>query len=137
MALVTVSAVAGLDASSGMYAPQISDGLVAGADIGSASQAVTPCYIKGSDGKVYAADGTAADEKAILAGFAARFTKTGEPVTLFGIGTKFEYGTGMTPGVKLFIGATAGRLDTAATTGDAVGVAQVVTATMIRVTRGM
>jgi hypothetical protein len=137
MALLTVSAVAGLDASSAMYAPQISDGLVAGADIGSASQAVTPCYIKGADGKVYPSDGTAADEKAALAGFAARFTKSGEPVTLFGIGTKFEYSTGMTPGAKLYLGATAGRLDTAVTTGDAVGVAQAITATMIRVTRGV
>lgn len=137
MALVTVSAVAGLDASSGMYAPQISDGLIAGADIGSASQAVTPCYIKAADGKVYPTDATAADEKARLAGFAARYTKTGEPVTLFSIGTKFEYATGMTPGALLFLGATAGRLSDAATTGDAVGVAQVVTATMIRVTRGV
>lgn len=137
MALVTVSTVAGLDASSGMFAPQISDGLIAGADIGSASQAVTPCYIKGSDGKVYPTDATAADEKARLAGFAARFTKTGEPVTLFGIGTKFEYATGMTPGALLYLGATAGRLSDAATTGDAVGVAQVITATLIRVTRGV
>lgn len=137
MALVTVSTSAGLDTSTGMYAPQISDGLVAGADIGSATQAVTPCYIKASDGKVYPADGTAADEKARLAGFAARFTKTGEPVTLFGIGTKFEYAAGLTPGALLYIAATAGRLDTAVTTGDAVGVAQAITATMIRVTRGV
>lgn len=136
MALVTVSSVAGLDASSGMYAPQISDGLLAGADIGSASQAVTPCYIA-ANGTVLPCDGTAADLKARLAGFAARFTKSGEPVTLFGIGTKFEYSTGMTPGAILYLGATAGRLDTAATTGDAVGVAQAVTATMIRVTRGV
>lgn len=133
MALVTVSAVAGLDASSGMFAPQISDGLVAGADIGSASQAVTPCYIKAADGKVYPTDATAADEKAVLAGFAARFTKTGEPVTLFGVGTKFEYGTTLVPGAKLFLAATAGRLDTAATTGDALGVAAAITATLIRV----
>jgi len=133
MALVTVSAVAGLDASSGMYAPQISDGLVAGADIGSASQAVTPCYIKGADGKVYPTDGTAADEKAILAGVAARFTKAGEPVTLFGVGTKFEYTTSATPGAKLFLAATAGRLDTAATTGDALGCFAAITATLIRV----
>jgi hypothetical protein len=137
MALVTVSSVSGLDASSGMYAPQISDGLVAGEDIGSATQAITPCYIKGSDGKVYQADGTAANEKARLAGFAARYAKTGEPVTLFGIGTKFEYSTGLTPGALYYLGTTAGRLDTAATTGDAVGVAQAVTATMIRVTRGV
>lgn len=137
MALVTVSAVAGLDASSGMYAPQISDGLVAGADIGSSSQAITPCYIKASDGKVYPTDATAATEAARLAGFAARFAKTGEPVTLFGIGTKFEYATGLTPGALLYLAATAGRLDTAATVGDAVGVAQAITATLIRVTRGM
>lgn len=137
MALVTVSAVSGLDASSGMYAPQISDGLVAGADIGSASQAITPCYIKAADGKVYPTDATGATEAARLAGFAARFTKTGEPVTLFGIGTKFEYAAGLTPGAILFLAATAGRLDTAATVGDAVGVAQAITATVIRVTRGV
>ncbi len=137
MALVTVSATAGFDTASALYAPQISDGLVAGADIGSASQPITPCYIKGSDGKVYPSDATAADEKALLAGFAVRFTKTGEPVTLFGIGLKFEYATGLTPGTKLFLAATAGRLDTAATTGDAVGVVQAVTATMVRVVRNI
>lgn len=136
MALVTVSAVAGLDASSGMYAPQISDDLVAGEDLGSATSIVTPCYIK-SDGKVYMTNATATGEAARLAGFTARFTKTGEPVTLFGIGTKFEYATGLTPGASLFLGATAGRLDTVATTGDAVGVAQAITATAIRVTRGV
>ena len=98
MALVTVSAVAGLDASSGMYAPQISDGLVAGETIGSTSQAVTPCYIKASDGKVYQCNATAAGEAARLAGFAVRYALAGEPITLFGIGTKLEYSTGMTPG---------------------------------------
>jgi hypothetical protein len=137
MALVTVSTVAGLDASSGMYAPQISDGLVAGEDIGSSSQAITPCYIKASDGKVYMTNATAAGEAARLAGFAARYAKTGEPITLFGIGTKFEYSTGLTPGAIFYLAATAGRLDTAATTGDAVGVAQAITATLIRVTRGV
>jgi hypothetical protein len=135
MALVTVSAVAGLDASSAMYAPQISDGLLAGADLGSATQAVTPCYIKGSDGKVYPTDGTALGEAAVLAGFCARFTKSGEPVTLFGVGTKFEYATGLTPGARLYLAATAGRLDTAATTGDPNGVAAAITATLIRVIR--
>lgn len=137
MALVTVSSVAGLDSSTGMFAPQISDGLVAGEDIGSSTQTVTPCYIKGSDGKVYQTNATATGEAARLAGFCARYAKAGEPVTLFGLGTKFEYSTGMTPGAILYLGATAGRLDTAATTGDAVGVAQAITATMIRVTRGV
>lgn len=135
MALVTVSATAGFDASSAMYAPQVSDGLVAGADIGSAAQPITPCYIKGSDGKVYPTDATGTGEASLFAGFAVRFTKTGEPVTLFGVGLKFEYAAGLTPGTKLFLAATAGRLDTVATVGDAAGIVQVVTATMVRVIR--
>jgi hypothetical protein len=43
----------------------------------------------------------------------------------------------LTPGDKYYIGATAGRLDAAATTGDAVGVAQAITSTDIRVTRNV
>lgn len=135
MALVTVSATAGFDASSAMYAPQISDGLVAGADIGSASQPITPCYIKGSDGKVYPTDATGTGEASLFAGFAVRFAKAGEPITLFGVGLKFEYAAGLTPGTKLFLAATAGRLDTVATVGDAAGIVQAVTATMVRVIR--
>jgi hypothetical protein len=137
MALVTVSTTAGLDASSGMYAPQISDGLVAGEAIGSATQTVTPCYIKASDGKVYMTNATALGEAARLAGFAVRYAAINEPITLFSIGVKLEYASGLTPGAILFLAATAGRLDTAATTGDPTGVAQAVTATMIRVTRGV
>jgi hypothetical protein len=41
----------------------------------------------------------------------------------------------LTPGDILYIGTTKGRLDTAATTGDATGVAQVITNTDIRVIR--
>lgn len=137
MALVTVSTYNDFDAASAMYAPQISDGLVAGETLGSTTQKITPCYIKASDGKVYMCNGTSANEAARLAGFCVRYALAGEPVTLFGLGTKFEYGSGLTPGAILYLAATAGRLDTAATTGDAVGVAQVVTATMIRVTRGI
>jgi hypothetical protein len=132
MALVTVSSSAGPDISTAQFAPQIPD-LVAGQDL----NVVAPCYIKQADGKVYMCDATAADEKAVLAGFTPRAVKSGQPVTLFGLGTRFRYASGMTPGVKLYLGATAGRLDTAATTGDAVGVAQAVTATDIRVTRAI
>lgn len=137
MALVTVSSTADFDAISAATAPQISDGLVAGEDIGSATQRITPCYIKASDGKVYMTNATAAGEAARLAGFCCRFAKAGEPVTLIGIGLKFEYATGLTPGAVYFLAATAGRLDTAATTGDAVGVVQAITATAMRVTRGV
>lgn len=130
MALITRATNASMDASTGMFAPQIT-GLVAGEDL----DAAAPCYIKSSDGKVYMSNGAAANEAAEVVGFTPRAVNSGEPVTLFGHGARFRYGTGLTPGNILYIGATAGRLDAAATTGDAVGVAQVITSTDIRVTR--
>lgn len=130
MSLVTRSSNASMDASTGMYADQIT-GLEAGEDL----DIVAPCYIKSSDGKVYMSNGTAATEPAEVVGFTPRAVKSGQPVTLFGKGTRFRYGTGLTPGDKYYVGATAGRLDTAATTGDAVGVAQAINSTDIRVIR--
>jgi hypothetical protein len=56
-------------------------------------------------------------------------------VTLFGYGARFKYGSGLTPGALYFVGATAGRLDTAATTGDAAGVAVALDTTDIMVIR--
>lgn len=130
MALVTRASTAQLDVSTGQFAPQIT-GLVAGEDLDPAA----PCYIKSSDGKVYMSNGTAANEAAEVVGFTPRAVKSGQPVTVFGGGTRFSYGSGLTPGDRYYIGATAGRLDTAATTGDAVGVAQAITSTDIRVIR--
>lgn len=134
MALVTIDASVSMDGSTGMLAPQIPD-LIAGADIPNPG---TPCYIE-TDGKAYPCDGTAANNKAKLAGFSARDAKAGTPVTLFGIGTRFRYAAAGTfiPGAILFLGAAAGRLDTAATVGDAVGVAQAINDTDIRVTRNI
>lgn len=120
MALVTRSAAAKLDASSGQFAPQIAGDLYAGEDLDPAA----PCYIKDSDKKVYMSNGTAANEAAGCDGFTPTAYKAGEPVTLYGPGAKFEYGTGLAVG-KLYIGATAGRLDTVASPGDATGVAKV------------
>jgi len=130
MTLVTRASTASMDVSTGMFAPQIT-GLVAGEDLDVAA----PCYLKSSDGKVYMSNGTAANESAEVIGFVPRAAKAGQPVTLFGKGARFSYGSGLTPGDKYYIGATAGRLDTAATTGDAVGVAQALTATDIRIIR--
>lgn len=130
MALITKSSSLSIDAVTAMYAPQIT-GLVAGENL----DAGAPCYIKSSDGKVYMSNGTAANEAAEIVGFTARSVVAENPVTLFGKGTRFQYASGLTPGDKYYIGATAGRLDTAATTGDAVGVAQAITATDIRVIR--
>lgn len=130
MTLVTRASTAQMDVSTGQFAPQIT-GLVAGEDLDVAA----PCYIKSSDGKVYMSNGTAANEAAEVAGFTPRTVKSGQPVTLFGKGVRFGYGSGLTPGDVLYVGATAGRLDTAPTVGDVEGVAQVITATDIRVLR--
>lgn len=130
MALVTRAADASVDASTAMLAPQIPD-LIAGEDL-----EIGPCYIKASDGKAYASNGTADNAAAKCNGFNVRAgVKAGQPVTLFGPGTRMRYATGMTPGATLYVGATAGRLDTGATTGDAVGIAFVKDATDIVVAR--
>lgn len=109
-------------------------GLVAGEDIANGDM----CYIK-SDGKAWRTDATAADAKAVPAGMCFRGAKAGEPVTLWNVGTRSSYGaTGaFTPGAKLFLAATPGQLDTAGTTGDAVGVAQAISDTDIRITRAI
>lgn len=130
MALLTVLADASIDAASAMYAPQRS-ALTAG----EALLALAPCVLR-VDGLVYMSNGTAADANAQFDGFTAKAYAVGDSnVTLFGIGTKLRYAAGLTPGSKYYIGATAGRLDTAATVGDAVGVAKSVSATVIRITR--
>lgn len=89
------------------------------------------CYIKGSDGTVNLADGTAADEKAIVAGYAMKAASIGEAVTL-GRGFNLAYGpkivtTPVSPGVPLYLSATVpGGLADAATTGGINPVAYVV-----------
>lgn len=131
MTLLTRASTASIDTSTAQFAPQIPD-LIAGEDLAIAA----PCYIKSSDGKVYMSNGTAANEAAEFAGFTARAVLAGQPATLFGLGTRFRYAaSGLTPGDVYYIGATAGRLDTAATTGDPMGVAVAVSATDIIVTR--
>lgn len=129
MALVTRSSDASIDVSTAQFAPQIT-GLYAGEDL----DAAAPCYIK-SDGKVWMSNGTAANAAAAVDGFTPRAVKSGQPVTIFGEGSRFHYGSSLTPGATLYVGATAGRLDTAATTGDASGVVKVVNATDIVVLR--
>ncbi len=129
MADVARVAGASMDTSTGMFAPQITGNLYAG----EALDAVAPCYIKGSDGKVYMSNGTAATEPAKFDGFTPRACRAGEPVTLFGIGARFRYGSGMTPGAALFVSTTAGLLADAASTGGTVAVARAISATDIRV----
>lgn len=134
MALVTIATDASFDTITIATAPNISGDLVAG----EALLALAPCYIKASDGKVYMTNATAAaTETTRVAGIAPRAYAIGTTVDLIsGAGTRARYAaSALTPGAILFLGATAGRLDTAATTGDAVGAAQAITDTDIRFTR--
>lgn len=125
MALITRSANASMDTS---QAKQLLAGEVfAGENL----DAAAPCYIKSSDGKVYMGNGTAANEAAEIVGFTPRAYQAGEPVTLFGQGTRFRYGSALTPGDVYFLAATAGRLDSVPTAGDSNGMAVVVSATDI------
>lgn len=130
MALQAIDPNAGVDASTAAVAAQIS-GLVAG----EALFAGAIVRINAADGKVYLANGTAADANAKIAGVVPRAAGIGQPVTVYGVGARFRYATGLTPGAILFLGTTAGRADTAATTGDAVGVLRVINDTDVQVVR--
>lgn len=133
MALVTRIAGASGDTNQLKKCPHIT-GLMTGEAIDGGA----PCYIDSTTGSIFMCDGTAADQKAVIAGWAPRDAILGEPLTLFGIGARFSYSSGtLTPGQKLYLGTTKGRLDTAATTGDAVGAAQAVNTTDIRATRNI
>lgn len=128
MALVTRATDASMDTSQIIFAPSIS-GLVAG----EALDACAPCYVRASDGKVMMSNGTAANEAAKFDGFTPKATASGRPVTLFGVGARMRYGAGLTPGQNLYVAATAGRLDTAATTGGTTAIARAIDDTDIRV----
>ena len=101
------------------------NGIKAGEDIAAGDA----CYIK-SDGYAWRCDGTAADAKAKFRGMAAGAAQAGEAITLWH-DVVFHYGSGMTPGQSFYVAATAGRLDSAATTGGTVEVAYAIDATRI------
>lgn len=102
-------------------------GLVAG----EALAAGDACYIK-SDGKVWLSTGAAATAPAKVRGFAAMAAAVGEAITLMK-NVNFKYGAGLTPGADYYLSATAGQLDTAATTGGTAPVAYAIDATRIHV----
>lgn len=82
---------------------------------GETLQAGDACYVK-SDGLVWRSIGTAANAAAKVRGYAPTIINVGEPVSLI-YNVSINYGSGFTPGADLFLGAAAGGLDTAATTG--------------------
>ena len=128
MALINRRARPGLDASTGMYALHLAGNLVAGEAIAAGAA----CYIA-ADGRVFQSNGTAANAAAKCLGFAPMDYLAGETVSLYGVGARFGYGTGLVPGTALFVAATAGRLDNVATIGGTVPVAVVVNTTGIMI----
>lgn len=95
-------------------------GLVAGEAIAAGD----PCYIR-NDGLALRSNGTAATAAAKVDGWATVDYATGMPMTLY-YNCHLSYGPGnAVPGTRLFVSATLGQLDTAATTGGTAAVAVV------------
>jgi len=105
---------------------KLSEKMIAGEAIG----LLDACYIK-SDGLVWLATGSAANAAARVRGFAIRAAAVGEPVTL-AWGFVSQYGSGLTIGADYYLSATAGALDTAATTGGTAPIAFAVDATRVQ-----
>lgn len=130
--LIVKSANPSFDASTGMVAPQVSQKLL-GEDIASA---VTPLEMR-PDGLLYRASGAAADLHARIFGWSTRKGKTGQPMAVYGLGAVGKYADEtLVPGSLLFLG-TGGTLSSTASTGDAVGCAQAIDASNIRITRNI
>ena len=105
----------------------------AGLLAGEAIAAGDMCYVK-SDGKVWRSIGTAANAAAKTEGIALQAAAVNEGVSIYADVT-VRYGAGLTPGARYYIGAAAGALADAATTGGTAPVAYAVDATRIFVMR--
>lgn len=126
MTLVAKSGTPSLATLTPDHSCQVGSGLRAGAAIAAGDA----CYIA-STGLVHPSDGTSANAAAQADGIAAAAASSGEAVTLYH-NVEFHYGSGLTPGARYYVAATAGRLDTAPTTGGIAIVAMAVDATRIR-----
>lgn len=126
MALVAAS---GTPSLSSVTPPQSSQ--IVGLLAGEAITAGAPCYIN-SAGKVMMSNGTAANAAAKVDGWAAAAAPINEAVTLY-TDVNFRYGSGLTPGTRLYVNTTAGTLSDAATIGGTAPVGFVIDATRIRV----
>lgn len=102
-------------------------GLLAGEALGAGDLV----YIK-SDGTVMKSDGDSANAAAKCDGFAARAAAVGEAVTIMRNVT-MRYGSGMTPGARVYVSTNAGLISDATTTGGTAPVGFVVDATRIHI----
>lgn len=131
--VIVKSASASFDASTGMVAPQVSQKLL-GADC---PGPLVPLRMA-TDGLLYPASAAAANANARIFGWSTRKGHTGEPMSVYGLGAVGKYADEtLSPGTLLFLGETAGALSSIATTGDAVGCAQAIDASNIRITRNI
>jgi hypothetical protein len=90
------------------------------------------CYLK-SDGLIWRTNGTAATAPALYSGIylGSSAVAVGEPVTLHS-NVVVRYGSGLTVGTRVYVSATAGAIDDAATTGGTVPIGFVVAPTKIK-----
>lgn len=99
-----------------------------------AGQALTvgdPCYIK-SDGKVWRSIGTTADAAAKVDGWCLQTAALDEGVSLYS-DVNIRWGSGMTPGARMYLSLTAGTLSDAPTAGGVTACAMAIDATRLRV----
>lgn len=128
MAVVTKDSAPSIDTNSAMFAGQIAGDLIAGEAIA----VLDACRINAADGRVYRSNGTANDANARFDGFAPKAYVAGQVMTLYNIAVRARYASGLTPGQRLYVAATAGALDTAPTVGGQVEVARAINSTDIR-----
>ena len=83
-----------------------------------------------STGMLAKANGTAANALALYVGIMPAAAKQGEKAVAYS-GVEFAYGSGLTPGTRVYVSATAGAIDDAATTGGTVPIGIVTTSTNI------
>jgi hypothetical protein len=102
-------------------------GLVAGAAIAAGDLV----YI-GSAGTVLQSNGTSANAAAKCDGIALQAAAIGEAVSVYN-DVNVRYGSGMTPGTRLYVQTTAGLISDAATTGGTAPIGFVIDATRIRI----
>lgn len=101
-----------------------------------AGEAITAgdiCYIK-SDGKVWKSNGTSANAAARADGIAMETAAANTSGVTLMRGIDVQYATGLTPGARYYVSATAGALDDAATTGGTGACAFALDTTRIRFT---
>jgi hypothetical protein len=131
--LVTKSAAASRDTTTGMIAPQSSNDIL-GEDIAAPG---VPLRMH-TDGKLYRATAAAANASARIYGWSTRAAKAGMSMTTVGVGAIFKYSDeGLTPGAIYYLAETVGALSSIATTGDAVGCCQAKDESNIRITRNI